>query len=86
MNTIEVKPAGDDRLVPMPGKNRQYFPQGDWTPYPPGYELNRLIASGDLLVRPADTARTAAEPAAQPPVGADLPAGAAEELHNGEEH
>ena len=54
MNTIEVKPAGTDRMVPMPGKHREYFPHGVWTDFPASYELQRLIDSGDLVARPAE--------------------------------
>jgi hypothetical protein len=53
MKTIEVKPAGPDRTVPMPGKRRQYFPHDVWTPFPESFELWRLITGGDLVLNTA---------------------------------
>ena len=50
---IDVKPSGPDRMVPVPGKERVYFPQDVWTSTQDIYELRRLIDAGDLLVRPA---------------------------------
>ena len=40
-------------MVPVPGKERVYFPQDVWTSTQDIYELRRLIDAGDLLVRPA---------------------------------
>ena len=45
---IDVKPSGPDRMVPVPGKERVYFPQDVWTSTQDIYELRRLIAA-DIL-------------------------------------
>ena len=54
MATVFVQPAGEDRLVPVPGRRKQYFPHGVWTEAERDFALDRLIAAGDLTVRPAD--------------------------------
>ncbi len=55
--SIDVKPSGEDRKVPVPGRERVYFPHDVWTRAEDSFELRRLVDSGDLVVRgdaPAD--------------------------------